>query len=153
MPYEESRLGHVFSGLVGEFAARHPGVELGVFDLDLGSFVHRALARALARRNVPTADYTESSYTTGGPALADVRARLSRLGLGRAPLIGGLWLKRFAPPALVPVIRDMSPAADGYFVFTTYSLWQTPARLDGPYLLQAPAADYWRALRQANTTP
>ena len=153
LPHEEARLARIFGGLLGEFAARHPGVELGVLDLDLTSFVHRALARALARSGVPTADYTERSYATGARSLANARAQLARLGLARASLHGGLWLKRYSPAALVGAIRDMRPAADGYFVLTTYSLWQAPARLDGPYLLQAPAAEYWRALREANATP
>ncbi len=153
LPYEEARAASIFGRLLGEFATRHPGVELGVLDLDLTSFVHRALARALARRGVPTADYTERSYASGARTLADARAQLVRLGLPHAPLIGGLWLKRFTPTTLVGAIRGMPTAADGYFVFTTYSLWQSPARLDGPYLLQAPAADYWRALGEANATP
>jgi hypothetical protein len=153
LPYEEARLARILGALVAEFSARHPGVELGVLDLDLDSFVHRALARALSRTGVPTADYSEKSYTPGASALAATRTKLGRLGLRDAPLVGGLWLKRWTPATLQDAVRGVVSAADGYFVFTTYSLWQSPARLDGPYLLQGAPGDYWRALREANATP
>lgn len=153
MPYEEARVAGILRGLLAEFAQRHPGVELGVLDLDFESFVHRALGRAIARRAIPAADYTERTYTTGATSVAMVRAQLVRLGLRGTPVIGGLWLKRFTPGTLTPAVRDLRSAADGYFVFTTYSLWQSPARLTGPYLLQGAPGDYWGALRIANTTP
>ena len=153
LPYEEARIAAILRGLLAEFAARHPGVELGVLDLDLDSFVHRAFGRALARRKVPALDYTESSYGTGAPALAPARKRLDRLGLRTTPLIAGLWLKRWTPDQLTLALRKVNAQGDGYFVFTTYSLWQSPARLNGPYTLQGAPGEYWRALREANTTP
>lgn len=153
MPYEEARVASIFRGLLAEIARRHPGVEVGVLDLDFASFVHRATGRALARSGVPTADYTERTYGTGAASLTDARAQLARLGLNGTPLIGGLWLKRFTPAALTAAVRAMRSEADGYFAFTTYSLWQSPARLSGPYLLQGAPGDYWTALRAANTLP
>jgi hypothetical protein len=153
LPYEEARLGHLLTRLLTEFAARHPGVELGVFDLDRDSFVHRALARALRRAGVPTADYCERSYSSGGQDLEPARARLASLGLASAPLIGGLWLKRFAPRDVAAVVQSIASRADGYFVFTTYSLWLEPRLLSGPYTLAGRPADYWRALSQVNHAP
>jgi hypothetical protein len=72
------------------------------------------------------------------------------MGLTQAPLIGGVWLKRFTPDALGPAIRSITSLAPGYFVFTTFSLWQDPAKLTGPYQLLGDPAAYWQALRQAN---
>jgi len=150
--FEEARLGALLTRLLSEFAARHPGVEIGVFDLDLDSFVHRALARGLRRAQVPTADYCERSYSavTG---LTTARARLTSLGLGASPLIGGLWLKRFAPGDLRSAVRSIAAQADGYFVFTTYSLWLDPIQLSGPYTLAGRPSDYWRALAEVNLSP
>ncbi len=151
--YQEARLAGLLRPMLESFARRHPGVSLEVLDLDFDSFVHRALARALARAGVPTADYTECSYTAGAAALPAARARLSALGQGAAPLIGGLWLKRFPPAAIVPAVRAVDACAEGTFVFTTFSLWQDPARLTGSYTLAGSVSDYWSALAQANTRP
>jgi N-acetylglucosaminyl-diphospho-decaprenol L-rhamnosyltransferase len=151
--YQEARLAGLLRPMLESFARRHPGVALEVLDLDLDSFVHRALARALVRAGVPTVDYTECSYAVGASALPAARARLSALGLADAPLIGGLWLKRFAPAAIVPAVRAVDACADGTFVFTTFSLWLDPAKLTGAYMLAGPVADYWSALAQANARP
>jgi hypothetical protein len=153
LTWEEARLGEILAALLGEFAARHPGVELGVFDLDLDSFVHRAMARALARCGVPAADYCERSYSVAGGPLRGARARLRALGLTEAPLIGGLWLKRFASSNVPAALRSITERADGYFVFTTYSLSRDPATLSGPYTLLGSPADYWRALTEVNALP
>ncbi len=148
--WEEARLEGVFAALLEEFAARHRGVELGVFDLDYDSFVHRALARALARARVAAADYCERSYDRAGAGLPAARARLDALGLADAALIGGLWLKRFAPSALPAAARSVMERAQGYFAFTTFSLWIEPSRLEGPYTLLGTQAEYWAALEEAN---
>jgi hypothetical protein len=151
--WEEVRLARILTPMLTEFAARHPGVELGVFDLDLDSFVHRALARALARSRVPTADYCEKTYGTGSAPLAAVRGRLAALGLGGAPIIGGFWLQRWTPDRLEAAIAAMNQGAKGYFIFTSFSLWFDPKRLTGPYTLTGPQAEYWAALRRANLAP
>ncbi len=152
LAWEEAALERRLVPLLKTFAARHPGVELGVFDLDLEAFPHRALARALARSGVPTADWTECTYSTGSPAdVVQARRRLAALGLPKTPVIAGLWLKRFRPNGLPRVARALRGSADGWFVFTTYSLWLEPSQLQGPYLLPADPADYWTPLREANT--
>jgi hypothetical protein len=153
LSFEESRLAGRLTGILAEFAARHPGVELGVLDLDYDSFVHRALARALARTSIPTTDYCERSYSVGGSALPGARARLDSLGLAGAKLVGGLWLKRFSPRELPAAVASVAAQADGYFVFTTFSLWLDPAQLEGPYTLQGTPGEYWRAFEEAHRTP
>lgn len=152
LAWEEAALERRLVPLLRTFAARHPGVELGVFDLDLEAFPHRALARALARSGVPTADWTECTYSTGRAAdVAKARRRLAALGLAKVPVHAGLWLKRFRPNGLPRIAREMRKSAEGWFVFTTYSLWLDPSQLQGPYLLPAAPADYWSSLREANT--
>ena len=144
--FEEDRLTHILAVLLGEFAKEHPGIELGVFDLDFDSFVHRAMARALVQANVPTVDYTERTYSRGGAEIAAARAALGP----RVPLIVGLYLKRFTPGALADSVQSVVRRADGYFIFSTYSLWQDPKRLAGAYTLAGPPSQYWTALRRAN---
>jgi hypothetical protein len=150
MGWEESHLQRVLTGILREFAARHPGIEIAVFDLDFSSFVHRALGRALAASGVPTSDYCEASYAAAGDALPAARAALDALGLQRAPLIGGLWLKCFSPRAIGGAVRSVETKGQGYFIFTTYSLWHNPLRLQGPYTLPASQAEYWSAIAEAN---
>ena len=153
MSYEEARLSRLLTRLLSEFAAAHPGVELGVFDLDFDSFVHRALARALARSHVPTADYCERTYSTGGAPATIAVSRLAALGLPAAPVVGGLWLKRWTPAELPAAVQSIRDHAAGYFIFTTYSLWLDPSQLTGPYTLLGSPASYWAALRQTNEAP
>jgi hypothetical protein len=151
--FQEARLTALLVPLLRGFAARHPGVEIGVLDLDLEAAVHRAVARALARSGVPAADYCERSYGAGAAPLPAARRRLDALGLAGAPLIGGLWLQRFTPEELVAAMRAVDGVADGTWIFTTYSLWQDPARLAGPYTLRGGAAETWRALARGNAAP
>jgi hypothetical protein len=148
--FQEGRLERLLAGLLEELKAEWPEGELGVLDLDYDSFVHRALGRALARAGMATSDYCERSYPGDASALAAARVALDALGLERAPLIGGLWLKRIAARELPAAARAVLAAADGYFVFTTYSLWLDPERLAGPYTLPGAPAEYWRALAEIN---
>jgi hypothetical protein len=147
---QEARLGAWLTQLMTRFAARHPGVEVGVLDLDFDSFVHRALARALDRARIPTVDYTERTYAPNTGTIAGARARLDALGFQEAKVVGGLWLKRWTPGQLRSGVRTVAQSADGYFVFTSYSLWMHQSLLAGPYTLQGAPAAYWRALKEAN---
>lgn len=148
--WEEASLERRLIPILREFARRHPGVELGVLDLDYEAFPHRALARALVQAGVPTADWCEKTYANGARELPAVRQRLNALGLASAPLHGGLWLGRFTPSELANAVRGVRAGTDGWFAFTTFSLWQDPAQLRGPYTLAGPQARYWDALREAN---
>ncbi len=150
--WEETRLAQILTPLLAELAGRHPGLELGVFDLDFDSFVHRALARALARSGMATMDYCEKTYAVGTSPVPAVRGRLTALGLGRAPIVGGLWLQKWAPRRLESGVAAMSSRAQGYFIFTSFSLWFNSARLTGPYTIPGSQADYWGALSRANRT-
>ena len=152
MPFQESRLAGLLSTQLARFALRHPGVELGVFDLDLDSFVHRALARALTRARMATTDYCERTYPAGR-GLPGARARLQAVGCTNVRLAGGIWLKRWAPQDVPATTRSINQSADGYFVFTTFSLWEDPSLLAGPYTLMGPPVEYWRAFRKANHSP
>jgi hypothetical protein len=147
--FQEARLTELLTTLAFAFAAGHPGLELGVFDLDRDSFVHRAMARALARARVPVVNYTERTYSSGAAPASQARAALAALGVS-APVVGGLWLKQFQPSELAPTVDAMLERAEGYFVFTTFSLWVEPSKLVGPYALQGTQAEYWAALRSAN---
>lgn len=147
--FEEARVTELLAALVSEFAHAHPGVELGIFDLDRDSFVHRAMARALARAGVPAVDYTERTYSTGASTVSQAQAALQALGVV-APVVGGLWLKQFPPAGLPSAVHAMLDQAGGYFAFTTFSLWVEPSKLVGAYALQGTQAEYWAALRLAN---
>jgi hypothetical protein len=102
---------------------------------------------------VPTIDYCERSYHLGGAPLSGARTRLDALGLAAAPLVGGVWLKRWTPRELPDGVRTILDRSDGYFVFTTYSLWLEPGQLAGPYELRGSPDGYWRALLEVNRWP
>jgi len=126
------------------------GLEIDFFDLDFDSFVHRAMVRALVQTGLPTTNYCERSYAAAAAAIPRRRAHpLDSLGLA-APLVCGSQLKNFDPPHLVDAMGSVAQAADGYFIFTSYSLWQAPSQLTGPYVLAGRHADYWR--RSASAT-
>ena len=150
LEWEEATLELRLAKLLREFARHHPGVELGVLDLDYASFVHRALARALVRAGLPTADWCERSYSAGAGELVGARTRLQALGLPDAPLRGGLWLKQIKPADLPNAVRAVRPGAQGWFAFTTYSLWLDPTRLAGPYALAGTQEQYWKQLKAGN---
>jgi hypothetical protein len=139
----------MLTSLLTGFAAAHPGVEIGIFDLDFDSFVHRAVAVALMRAQVPTVDYTERTYARGAGGVQEARAALDAIGVS-APVVGGLWLQRVPPESLGVALQSASKGAAGYFVFTTYSLWLEPGKLKGPYTLLGPQSRYWSAFRRAN---
>jgi hypothetical protein len=147
--FEEARATALLGSLVSEFARARPGVELGVFDLDLDSFVHRAMGRALARAKVATVDYSERTYATGGAGARDARSALQSLGV-TAPLVAGVWLKKWTPGQLPSAVRSLLDQSDGYFVFTTFSLWAAPSERTGAYALLGTPQQYWTALREAN---
>jgi hypothetical protein len=138
--FEEDRAMQVLRARLDELGAAHPDLEIGFFDLDFDSFVHRAVVRALTQTGMPTANYSERTYSAGAGAIPAARAPLDSLGLP-APLIAGLQLKGFLPPDLPGAIFPVLDAAEGYFVFTSYSLWQDPSRLSGAYALSGTQAD------------
>lgn len=150
--YQEERLTRTFTSILGRLAGRRPGVELGVFDLDHASFVHAALGRALVRAGVPTTDYAERSYWMGGSNLAAARATLRQRGID-APIIGGLWLAKVSPRRFPHLVRSMEGVAQGFFVFTTFSLWVDPAERTGAYRLLGTPEEYWSALSSVATEP
>lgn len=151
--FEEKRLAAFLEPMLRELTAMRPGLALEFFDLDFDSFVHRAMIQALKRARVPTANYTERTYKSGAASIPAARAPLDALGLS-APLVCGIHLKGFAPPSLSAAVAGLLAASEGYFVFTSYSLWQPDStQLTGPYALRGSQADYWNAFRKINRGP
>jgi len=147
--FQLARMTSILTGLLAEFRNARPGVELGIFDLDKDADVHRAMIRALVQTNVPTTDYCERSYRLGGEALDLARTVLAAEG-SRAPVVGGIWLKQHPPEQMYGAIRSVLDHADGYFIFTTFSLWLPPDQLYGPYLIPGSQTDYWMQIKGSN---
>ena len=147
--FQEKRLRRMLEERFKEFRDAHPGVEMGFFDLDRNAFVHRAMAEALDDADLQTVDYTERTYRTGARDVPVARDVLTGVGLS-APVVAGVWLKGFTPAALSPALQSVLQEADGYFVFTTYSLWRPEVELSGPYSLRGHQDEYWRVFKTAN---
>jgi hypothetical protein len=144
--FQQERLAGLLAPMLAGLRLDRPHIEFGFLDLDYDSFVHRAFATAVERSQVRAVDYTERTYSVGASGLEAVKAALRDIAPG-VPVVGGLWLKRHAPSTLPQTLRDVARQSNGFFLFTTYSLWQDPALLTGTYTLQGTAAEYWQALR------
>jgi len=105
----------------------------------------------LAVKEKPVLICSEAEYKEGvTPTLPARLARLKAAGLSFRYL-PGLMIGRHSPRQLGLQAKRCLAAADGYWLFTTYSLWQEePQKLWGPYLIKAPRDQYWQALARAN---
>jgi PKD repeat protein len=150
--YQEARVRDIFISLLARLTSLHPQIEITFFDLDLDSFVHRGLGRALTATRTRTMNFTERTYRTAGESVMAARLAMERIGLN-APLVAGLNMARFAPADLTTAMQSVLSQADGCFIFTTYSLWEHPDKLGTAYQLAGTRAEYWNALRAGFLLP
>lgn len=150
--FQEVQVQNILTTLLRRIVVEHPGIEMSFFDLDLPWSVHKAMCRALATTGLKTTNFTERTYTIAASGVPAARSALQAAGLS-APVIAGLHLKKFSPADLPGITRIVLDVADGCFIFTTYSLWENPAKLSGAYTLPASATAYWKSLGSALLRP
>ena len=128
----------------------NPKLVLGFLPYEANWHSH-GWARGLSSPGRPVLICSEAEYSPGFTPRT-----LSRIANLRARKIPcrywpGLMIGAFSPKQLAYQARRCLQAADGYWMFTTYSLWQPrPERLRGAYLIKASRDQYWAALKRAN---
>jgi len=133
-----------------EIDAINPELQLGLLPYEANWF-YDGWAGGLSRPDSPVLICSEEEYSEGLTPTSLARAeRLQRQGI-KARYVPGLMLAEFSPEQLGHQVGRSLATTSGYWLFTTYSLWQPePEKLWGPYLIQAPREQYWEALREAN---
>jgi len=133
-----------------EIDAINPDFQIGFLPYEANWF-YDGWAKGLASPKMPVLICSESEYQAGlTPGTLAKTARLKKIGIN-ARYVPGLMIGLYSPKQLSIQAKQCLEAAGGYWLFTTYSLWQKePEKLWGPYLIQAPRQQYWDALAKAN---
>ena len=133
-----------------EIDAINPDFQLGLLPYEANWFYDGWIS-GLASERTPVLVCSEEEYASGLVSTAFARtARLKKMGVNFRYL-PGLLIGNFSPKQLGIQARRCLEATNGYWLFTTYSLWQPePEKLWGAYQIKAPKEQYWAALAQAN---
>ncbi|MGI5819579.1 MAG: hypothetical protein ACOX9R_15925 [Armatimonadota bacterium] len=110
------------------------------------------VARAFSTERLPIILWATDTYTGGGPARVpdDWRAHYESLGIN-ARYCAGMLLRCYSAKNLAANIYEASAKGDGYWLFTTYTLWTPEDEHRGDYYLAAGSAEeYWAAIERAN---
>jgi hypothetical protein len=133
-----------------EIDAINPDFELGILPYEANWF-YDGWIKGLSTPTSSVLIGSESEYGGGlAPSAFAKIDRLKKKGVNFRYL-PGLMPKHYSPKQFGIQAKRCLDATAGYWVFTTYSLWQPePEKLWGDYLIQAPAAQYWQAMAKAN---
>ena len=151
--YEEvqkQRLQNVLVQLRSKIHAVNPGIYFG-FLAYRSNWFYSALIRGLGTTEQPVHVFTESSYISGyTPYIEEEQTVVHGASERQATrYVPGLWLGRFFPEELPSQLYVMAINTDGYWLFTTDSLWDnTPQQ--GHYAVHGPVEPYWNAFRRVN---
>lgn len=117
------------------------------------NWFYTALIRGLGTPEHPVRVFTESSYISGYTPYIEQEQTIVQ-GSSEPQIVRylpGLWLGRFFPNELPSQLYVMATNTDGYWLFTTDSLWNNTPR-QGPYAVHGPIEPYWNAFRLANSS-
>ena len=128
----------------------NPRLQLGFLPYESNWF-YQGWARGLGTEDLPVLICSESEYGRGiTPSARGSARRLEKMGIS-ARYLPGFHFPRWSPNQLANQAALANEQFNGYWLFTTYSLWQPkPEILWGPYLLQADRDQYVAALAAAN---
>ncbi|MFW5867907.1 MAG: hypothetical protein ACOCX2_08835 [Armatimonadota bacterium] len=110
------------------------------------------VARAFSTDRLPIILWATDTYGGGGPAKVpdDWRQHYEDLGIN-ARYCAGMLLRSYSAKNLAANIYHASAECDGYWLFTTYTLWNPVEEHKGDYYLAAGTpAEYWDAIERAN---
>ena len=145
-------------GLVADIARRfrkeidaiNPDFQLGIFPYEANWF-YDGWVKGLASDKSAVLICSEAEYNHGLTLSAFAQeARLKTFGVDFR-YMPGLYFLKHSPKQMAIHARRCLDAFDGYWMFTTYSLWQDePKKLRGAYIIQAARDQYFEALGKAN---
>jgi hypothetical protein len=110
------------------------------------------VARAFSTERLPIILWATDTYGGGGPDNVpdDWRQHYEDLGIN-ARYCAGMLLRRYSAKNLAAYIYHTSAECDGYWLFTTYTLWNPVEKHSGDYYLAAGTPDeYWNAIERGN---
>lgn len=111
-----------------------------------------AVARAFSTERLPIILWATDSYGGGGPDRVpdDWREQYEALGIN-ARYCAGMLLRSYSAKNLAAYIYHTSAECDGYWLFTTYTLWKPEEERTGDYYLAAGTdQEYWQAIARGN---
>lgn len=111
-----------------------------------------AVARAFSTPELPIILWATDTYGGGGPNNVpdNWRERYAAEGIN-ARYCAGLLLRAYSAKNLAANIYYTAAKCDGYWLFTTYTLWKPVEEHTGDYYLAAGTPEeYWAAIRRAN---
>ena len=111
-----------------------------------------AVARAFSTERLPIVLWATDTYGGGGPDRVpdDWRERYEQMGVN-ARYCAGMLLRVYSAKNLAANICHASAECDGYWLFTTYTLWKPEDERSGDYYLAAGTAEeYWEAIALGN---
>lgn len=110
------------------------------------------VARAFSTERLPIILWATDTYGGGGPNNVpdDWREHYAELGIN-ARYCAGMLLRRYSAKNLAAYIYHTSAECDGYWLFTTYTLWNPVEEHKGDYYLAAGTPEeYWDAIERGN---
>ncbi len=111
-----------------------------------------AVARAFSTERLPIILWATDTYGGGGPDRVpdDWREHYAELGIN-ARYCAGMLLRSYSAKNLAAYIYHTSAECDGYWLFTTYTLWKPEEERTGDYYLAAGTdEEYWQAIARGN---
>ncbi len=146
------------SELVTEMAVRfreavrevNPDLALGFVYYE-PNWMHDGWARGLGTPDQPCIVFSELEYHDGiGPSSRGLAQRLDDQGI-QAWYMAGLQPEHFTPARFAAQADKGNRWHNGFWFFTSYSLWQPePGKLWGPYLIRAASEQYVEALGEVH---
>ena len=110
------------------------------------------VARAFSTERLPIILWATDTYGGGGPDRVpdDWRQHYADLGIN-ARYCAGMLLRVYSAKNLAAYIYHTSAECDGYWLFTTYTLWNPVEEHSGDYYLAAGTPDdYWDAIARGD---
>ena len=150
-PHLQKRVEALASELGERVHGVNPGFLLGFYPTPKNwSLI--GVARGLSTKDKPIIIWATDTYGGGGPKRVPSDWRESFEGQGiHARYCAGMLLRCYSATNLAANLYYASQKCDGYWLFTTYTLWTAPEKRGKLYYLAAGTPDeYWSAIQTAN---
>ena len=143
------------AGIATEFRKEvdkiNPDFSLGILPYEANWF-YDGWVRGFASGKPEALVFSESEYGIGFTSSAMAKSERLEKKIGNVRYLPGLMPKDHSLKMFGYHAAKCIEKLDGYWIFTTYSLWQPqPEKLWGAYLIQADKQQYWDLLRKVNT--
>jgi len=150
-PFLASRVEELAREVREQVHAVDPDLVLGFYPTP-HNWSLEAVARAFSTERLPIVLWATDTYGGGGPNRVpdDWRDTYEQMGVN-ARYAAGMLLRCYSAKNLAANIYHASAECDGYWLFTTYTLWQPEEERSGDYYLAAGSAEqYWEAIALGN---